>query len=141
MSISTFSPLVRHIHVHTHTYTHNSVFCSVVCVPLCLLQICWKLRFSFVPMSCQSNLCTHHGASCLTRMTPRYTHCCNRHKHHFHMCSVCSQQLCAVQVLEYKADLKQYWKRAHGHVISSLSSCPLFHHIFRTLDRAGRPRR
>lgn len=45
------------------------------------------------------------------------------------------------QVLEYKGDLKQYWKRAHGHSISGLSSCPLFHHIFRTLDRAGRPRR
>ncbi|XP_062234462.1 multiple inositol polyphosphate phosphatase 1b isoform X2 [Platichthys flesus] len=45
------------------------------------------------------------------------------------------------KVLEYKSDLKQYWKRSHGHVISGLSSCPLFHHIFRTLDRAGRPRR
>ncbi|XP_061886566.1 multiple inositol polyphosphate phosphatase 1-like isoform X1 [Entelurus aequoreus] len=45
------------------------------------------------------------------------------------------------QVLEYKLDLKQYWKRAHGHAINSLSSCPLFHHIFRTLDKAGRPRR
>ncbi|XP_028264605.1 multiple inositol polyphosphate phosphatase 1b [Parambassis ranga] len=45
------------------------------------------------------------------------------------------------KVLEYKSDLKQYWKRSHGHAISSLSSCPLFHHIFRTLDKAGRPRR
>lgn len=45
------------------------------------------------------------------------------------------------KVLEYQSDLKQFWKRAHGHVISSLSSCPLFHHVFRTLDRAGRPRR
>nr|XP_046232872.1 multiple inositol polyphosphate phosphatase 1b isoform X2 [Scatophagus argus] len=45
------------------------------------------------------------------------------------------------KVLEYKADLKQYWKRSHGHVISSLSSCPLFHHVFRMLDKAGRPRR
>lgn len=44
-------------------------------------------------------------------------------------------------MLEYQTDLKQYWKRSHGHVINSLSSCPLFHHIFRTLDRAGRPRR
>ncbi|XP_072312472.1 multiple inositol polyphosphate phosphatase 1-like [Eucyclogobius newberryi] len=44
-------------------------------------------------------------------------------------------------VLEYKGDLKQYWKRAHGHTINGLSSCPLFHHIFRTLDKAGRPRR
>lgn len=45
------------------------------------------------------------------------------------------------KVLEYKSDLKQYWKRSHGHMISSLSSCPLFHHVFRTLDKAGRPRR
>ncbi|XP_029383984.1 multiple inositol polyphosphate phosphatase 1b [Echeneis naucrates] len=45
------------------------------------------------------------------------------------------------KVLEYQSDLKQYWKRSHGHVISSLSSCPLFHHVFRTLDKAGRPRR
>uniref|UniRef100_A0A3Q0RIE5 Multiple inositol polyphosphate phosphatase 1 n=1 Tax=Amphilophus citrinellus TaxID=61819 RepID=A0A3Q0RIE5_AMPCI len=43
------------------------------------------------------------------------------------------------KVLEYKSDLKQYWKRAYGHEISSLSSCPLFHHVFRTLDKAGRP--
>uniref|UniRef100_A0A8C6U2W5 2,3-bisphosphoglycerate 3-phosphatase n=1 Tax=Neogobius melanostomus TaxID=47308 RepID=A0A8C6U2W5_9GOBI len=42
-----------------------------------------------------------------------------------------------IQVLEYKCDLKQFWKRAHGHSINGLSSCPLFHHIFRTLDRAG----
>uniref|UniRef100_A0A3B4XWR5 Multiple inositol-polyphosphate phosphatase 1b n=1 Tax=Seriola lalandi dorsalis TaxID=1841481 RepID=A0A3B4XWR5_SERLL len=47
----------------------------------------------------------------------------------------------SLQVLEYKSDLKQYWKRSHGHVISGLSSCPLFHHVFRTLDKAGRPRR
>ncbi|AWP18222.1 putative multiple inositol polyphosphate phosphatase 1 [Scophthalmus maximus] len=45
------------------------------------------------------------------------------------------------KVLEYKSDLKQYWKRSHGHVISGLSSCPLFHHVFRSLDKAGRPRR
>lgn len=45
------------------------------------------------------------------------------------------------KVLEYKSDLKQYWKRSHGYAISSMSSCPLFHHIFRTLDKAGRPRR
>ncbi|XP_060884841.1 multiple inositol polyphosphate phosphatase 1b [Labrus mixtus] len=45
------------------------------------------------------------------------------------------------KVLEYKSDLKQYWKRSHGHAISSMSSCPLFHHVFRTLDKAGRPRR
>lgn len=45
------------------------------------------------------------------------------------------------KVLEYKSDLKQYWKRSHGYQISALSSCPLFHHVFRTLDKAGRPRR
>ncbi|XP_026206299.1 multiple inositol polyphosphate phosphatase 1b isoform X2 [Anabas testudineus] len=45
------------------------------------------------------------------------------------------------KVLEYKSDLKQYWKRSHGHAINGLSSCPLFHHVFRTLDKAGRPRR
>ncbi|XP_029986210.1 multiple inositol polyphosphate phosphatase 1-like isoform X1 [Sphaeramia orbicularis] len=45
------------------------------------------------------------------------------------------------KVLEYQSDLKQYWKRSHGHVITGLSSCPLFHHVFRTLDKAGRPRR
>ncbi|KAF3703985.1 Multiple inositol polyphosphate phosphatase 1 [Channa argus] len=45
------------------------------------------------------------------------------------------------KVLEYKSDLKQYWKRSYGYAISSLSSCPLFHHVFRTLDKAGRPRR
>ncbi|XP_054622938.1 multiple inositol polyphosphate phosphatase 1b [Dunckerocampus dactyliophorus] len=45
------------------------------------------------------------------------------------------------EVLEYKSDLNQYWKRAHGHAINSMSSCPLFHHVFRTLDKAGRPRR
>ncbi|KAL3045981.1 hypothetical protein OYC64_004065 [Pagothenia borchgrevinki] len=45
------------------------------------------------------------------------------------------------RVLEYKSDLKQFWKRFHGHVISGVSSCPLFHHVFRTLDKAGRPRR
>uniref|UniRef100_A0A1A7Y8J1 Multiple inositol polyphosphate phosphatase 1 n=1 Tax=Iconisemion striatum TaxID=60296 RepID=A0A1A7Y8J1_9TELE len=45
------------------------------------------------------------------------------------------------KVLEYKSDLKNFWKRSYGHVINSLSSCPLFHHIFRTLDKAGRPRR
>ncbi|XP_013878762.1 multiple inositol polyphosphate phosphatase 1b [Austrofundulus limnaeus] len=45
------------------------------------------------------------------------------------------------KVLEYKSDLKQFWKRSYGHLINSMSSCPLFHHIFRTLDKAGRPRR
>ncbi|XP_037547240.1 multiple inositol polyphosphate phosphatase 1b [Nematolebias whitei] len=45
------------------------------------------------------------------------------------------------KVLEYKSDLKQFWKRFHGHRINSMSSCPLFHHVFRTLDKAGRPRR
>ncbi|XP_049615984.1 multiple inositol polyphosphate phosphatase 1-like [Syngnathus scovelli] len=48
---------------------------------------------------------------------------------------------CDAEVLEYKCDLKLFWKRAHGHTINLLASCPLFHHIFRTLDKAGRPRR
>ncbi|KAM3860009.1 multiple inositol polyphosphate phosphatase 1b [Diretmus argenteus] len=46
------------------------------------------------------------------------------------------------KVLEYKSDLKQYWKRSHGHVINGRSSCPLFHHVFsrldQNLDQAGR---
>lgn len=49
--------------------------------------------------------------------------------------------MCLLQVLEYRSDLKQYWKRSHGYPISAMSSCPLFHHVFRTLDKAGRPRR
>ncbi|XP_028824515.1 multiple inositol polyphosphate phosphatase 1b [Denticeps clupeoides] len=39
------------------------------------------------------------------------------------------------QVLEYKNDLKQYWKRAYGHDVSRKSSCPLFHDLFRRLDQ------
>ncbi|XP_028989579.1 multiple inositol polyphosphate phosphatase 1b [Betta splendens] len=45
------------------------------------------------------------------------------------------------KVLEYQSDLKQFWKRSYGHAVNSMSSCPLFHHVFRTLDKAGRPRR
>ncbi|XP_017297146.1 multiple inositol polyphosphate phosphatase 1b [Kryptolebias marmoratus] len=45
------------------------------------------------------------------------------------------------KVLEYKSDLKQFWKRSYGHLVNRMSSCPLFHHVFRTLDKAGRPRR
>ncbi|XP_077358814.1 multiple inositol polyphosphate phosphatase 1b [Festucalex cinctus] len=45
------------------------------------------------------------------------------------------------KVMEYKCDLKLFWKRAHGHAINLLASCPLFHHVFRTLDKAGWPRR
>ncbi|XP_061562493.1 multiple inositol polyphosphate phosphatase 1b isoform X2 [Phycodurus eques] len=45
------------------------------------------------------------------------------------------------KVLEYKCDLKLFWKRAHGHAITLAASCPLFHHVFRSLDKAGRPRR
>ncbi|XP_061667190.1 multiple inositol polyphosphate phosphatase 1b [Syngnathoides biaculeatus] len=45
------------------------------------------------------------------------------------------------KVLEYKCDLKLFWKRAHGHAVTLATSCPLFHHVFRTLDKAGRPRR
>lgn len=41
------------------------------------------------------------------------------------------------QVLEYKNDLKQYWKRGYGHDINIKSSCPLFHDLFRRLDQAS----
>lgn len=40
------------------------------------------------------------------------------------------------RVLEYKNDLKQYWKRGHGHSINSLSSCALFHDLFTRLEVA-----
>ncbi|XP_060795732.1 multiple inositol polyphosphate phosphatase 1b isoform X3 [Neoarius graeffei] len=41
------------------------------------------------------------------------------------------------QVLEYKNDLKQYWKRGYGHDINSKSSCVLFHDLFRRFDQAS----
>ncbi|XP_010862990.2 multiple inositol polyphosphate phosphatase 1b [Esox lucius] len=41
------------------------------------------------------------------------------------------------QVLEYKNDLKQYWKRGYGHDINRKSSCTLFHDLFSRLDRAA----
>ncbi|XP_043109395.1 multiple inositol polyphosphate phosphatase 1b isoform X2 [Puntigrus tetrazona] len=41
------------------------------------------------------------------------------------------------QVLEYKNDLKQYWKRGYGHDVNRKSSCPLFHDIFKRLDEAA----
>ncbi|XP_067100476.1 multiple inositol polyphosphate phosphatase 1b [Osmerus mordax] len=37
-------------------------------------------------------------------------------------------------VLEYKNDLKQYWKRGYGHNINRKSSCTLFHDLFNRLD-------
>lgn len=40
------------------------------------------------------------------------------------------------EVLEYLNDLKQYWKRGYGYDINSKSSCPLFHDIFRELNKA-----
>ncbi|XP_056153197.1 multiple inositol polyphosphate phosphatase 1b [Lampris incognitus] len=40
------------------------------------------------------------------------------------------------KVLEYKSDLKQYWKRGHGHSINSKSSCSLFHDLFARLELA-----
>lgn len=40
------------------------------------------------------------------------------------------------QVMEYAADLKQYWKRSYGHDINSKSSCVLFHDLFNRLDKA-----
>lgn len=39
-------------------------------------------------------------------------------------------------VLEYKNDLKQYWKRGYGHDINRKSSCLLFQDIFKRLDQA-----
>ncbi|XP_053368204.1 multiple inositol polyphosphate phosphatase 1b isoform X1 [Clarias gariepinus] len=41
------------------------------------------------------------------------------------------------QVLEYKNDLKQYWKRGYGYDINRKSSCVLFHDLFRRLDQAS----
>ncbi|XP_070975426.1 multiple inositol polyphosphate phosphatase 1-like [Oncorhynchus clarkii lewisi] len=41
------------------------------------------------------------------------------------------------QVLEYKNDLKQYWKRGYGHDINRKSSCALFHDLFNRLDKAA----
>uniref|UniRef100_A0A8B9HM78 3'-phosphoadenosine 5'-phosphosulfate synthase 2b n=1 Tax=Astyanax mexicanus TaxID=7994 RepID=A0A8B9HM78_ASTMX len=41
------------------------------------------------------------------------------------------------EVIEYKNDLKQYWKRGYGHEINSKSSCALFHDLFRRLDQAS----
>lgn len=41
------------------------------------------------------------------------------------------------QVLEYKNDLKQYWKRGYGHDINRMSSCALFHDLFRQFDQAA----
>ncbi|XP_059892921.1 multiple inositol polyphosphate phosphatase 1b [Gadus macrocephalus] len=40
------------------------------------------------------------------------------------------------KVLEYKNDLKQFWKRGHGHSINSRSSCVLFHDLFNRLELA-----
>ncbi|XP_024242219.1 multiple inositol polyphosphate phosphatase 1 isoform X1 [Oncorhynchus tshawytscha] len=42
------------------------------------------------------------------------------------------------QVLEYKNDLKQYWKRGYGHDINRKSSCNLFHDLFNRFDQAAR---
>ncbi|XP_066521443.1 multiple inositol polyphosphate phosphatase 1b [Hoplias malabaricus] len=41
------------------------------------------------------------------------------------------------EVLEYKNDLKQYWKRGYGHDINCKSSCYLFHDLFKRLDQAS----
>ncbi|KAL0984125.1 hypothetical protein UPYG_G00137440 [Umbra pygmaea] len=41
------------------------------------------------------------------------------------------------QVLEYKNDLKQYWKRGYGHDINRKSSCTLFHDLFSRLDQTA----
>ncbi|XP_026869276.2 multiple inositol polyphosphate phosphatase 1b isoform X2 [Electrophorus electricus] len=41
------------------------------------------------------------------------------------------------EVLEYKNDLKQYWKRGYGYDINRKSSCSLFHDLFRRLEEAS----
>ncbi|XP_062927691.1 multiple inositol polyphosphate phosphatase 1-like isoform X1 [Mobula hypostoma] len=40
-----------------------------------------------------------------------------------------------VEVLEYMADLKQYWKRSYGYEINGLSSHKLFQNIFQYMDQ------
>lgn len=40
-------------------------------------------------------------------------------------------------VLEYKNDLKQYWKRGYGHDINRKSSCVLFHDLFNRMEQVA----
>uniref|UniRef100_A0A3B4ZS37 Multiple inositol polyphosphate phosphatase 1 n=1 Tax=Stegastes partitus TaxID=144197 RepID=A0A3B4ZS37_9TELE len=39
------------------------------------------------------------------------------------------------KVMEYEADLREFWKRGHGYDINSKSSCILFHDAFSRLDK------
>lgn len=41
------------------------------------------------------------------------------------------------QVIEYASDLREFWKRGHGHDINSKASCGLFHDVFNRLNRAA----
>uniref|UniRef100_A0A3Q1FGS2 Multiple inositol polyphosphate phosphatase 1 n=1 Tax=Acanthochromis polyacanthus TaxID=80966 RepID=A0A3Q1FGS2_9TELE len=42
------------------------------------------------------------------------------------------------KIMEYEADLREFWKRGYGHDINSKSSCILFHDAFSRLDKAAR---
>lgn len=41
------------------------------------------------------------------------------------------------KVMEYVGDLREYWKRGYGHDINFMSSCILFHDVFKRLDKAA----
>ncbi|XP_041644900.1 multiple inositol polyphosphate phosphatase 1-like [Cheilinus undulatus] len=41
------------------------------------------------------------------------------------------------KVMEYAADLREFWKRGYGHDINSKASCDLFHDVFRRLGKAA----
>ncbi|XP_051815719.1 multiple inositol polyphosphate phosphatase 1-like [Acanthochromis polyacanthus] len=41
------------------------------------------------------------------------------------------------KIMEYEADLREFWKRGYGHDINSKSSCILFHDAFSRLDKAA----
>uniref|UniRef100_A0A672J4S0 Multiple inositol-polyphosphate phosphatase 1a n=1 Tax=Salarias fasciatus TaxID=181472 RepID=A0A672J4S0_SALFA len=41
------------------------------------------------------------------------------------------------KVMEYASDLREFWKRGHGHDINSKASCGLFQHVFSQLDQAA----
>lgn len=46
-----------------------------------------------------------------------------------------------LQVIEYAADLREYWKRGYGHDINRKASCILFHDLFSRLDKAANEKR
>ncbi|XP_066506280.1 multiple inositol polyphosphate phosphatase 1a [Hoplias malabaricus] len=41
------------------------------------------------------------------------------------------------EVMDYAADLEQYWEKSYGHEINSLASCILFHDLFNRLEVAA----